>query len=43
MLSCDTHFCMCNIELCENSRVSADLADNWEQVDKNVQMRKIGA
>lgn len=30
MLSCDTHLYLCNIELRENSRVTADIADNWE-------------
>ena len=41
MLSCETHFYMCNIELCENSRVSRDIADTWEQVVIKLQMQRM--
>lgn len=32
---------MCNIELCESGRVSADIADNWEHMVINVQMQRM--
>lgn len=40
-LNCDTHLYLCNIELCENSRVTTDIADNWEHVDTHVQMQRM--
>ncbi len=41
MLSCDTHFLMCNIELCEGGRVSTDIADNWKHMVVNVQTQRM--
>lgn len=38
MLSCDTHFHMCNIELRESYGVSTNVVGNWETTDINVQV-----